>query len=242
MAQWLFLVRPLYFPAQTCHNGFVHKSREWDGQRCAPLFLFIGPLRRQEDFAKMESLEEKRVRLLDCPVIAAVKDEAGLDRALQSECEAVFLLFGTLVSVPGLVEKVRGSGKLAIVHIDLVEGLSAREVAVDALQGLCRPDGIISTRPPLIRRARHLGLLTVQRAFILDSLSLDNLPAQLGVGKPDFIEILPGIMPRVIAELAQKTRTPIIAGGLVKYKDEVMAAIRAGAVAVSTSSPAVWEM
>ncbi len=190
----------------------------------------------------MESLEDKRARLLDCPVIAAVKDEAGLEQALQSECEVIFLLFGTIVSVSGLVEKARQSGKLAIVHLDLVEGLASREVTVDALQSLCHPDGIISTRPALIRRARHLGLLTVQRAFILDSLSLDNLPAQLSVGKPDFIEILPGIMPRVISELAQKTRTPIIAGGLVKYKDEVMAAIRAGAVAVSTSSRTVWEM
>ena len=189
----------------------------------------------------MESLEDKCARLLDCPVIAAVKDETGLEQALQSDCEVIFLLFGTIVSVPGLVEKVRQSGKLAIVHLDLVEGLASREVAVDALQSLCHPDGIISTRPALIRRARHLGLLTVQRAFILDSLSLDNLPAQLNVGKPDFIEILPGIMPRVISELAQKTRTPIIAGGLVKYKDEVMAAIRAGAVAVSTSSRTVWE-
>lgn len=190
----------------------------------------------------LDTLEEKRGRLLDCPVIAAVKDEAGLEQALRSECEVVFLLFGTIVSVSSLVERVRRSGKLAIVHIDLVEGLASREVAVDALQALCAPDGIISTRPALIRRARHLGLLTVQRAFILDSLSLDNLPAQLNVGKPDFIEILPGIMPRVIGELAQKTRTPIIAGGLVKYKDEVMAAIRAGAAAVSTSSPSVWEM
>lgn len=190
----------------------------------------------------LDTLEEKRGRLLDCPVIAAVKDEAGLEQALRSECEVVFLLFGTIVSVSSLVEQVRRSGKLAIVHIDLVEGLASREVAVDALQALCAPDGIISTRPALIRRARHLGLLTVQRAFILDSLSLDNLPAQLNVGKPDFIEILPGIMPRVIGELAQKTRTPIIAGGLVKYKDDVMAAIRAGAAAVSTSSPSVWEM
>ncbi len=215
---------------------------EWDGWMCVPLFLFDRTLWRRGLVREMETLEDRCRRLLDCPVIAAVKDEAGLEQALQSECEVIFLLFGTIVSVPGLVEKVRRGGKLAIVHIDLVEGLSAREVAVDALQGLCRPDGIISTRPPLIRRARHLGLLTVQRAFILDSLSLDNLPAQLNVGKPDFIEILPGIMPRVISELAQKTRTPIIAGGLVKYKEEVMAAIRAGAVAVSSSSPAVWAM
>lgn len=56
-------------------------------------------------------------------------------------------------------------------HIDLVDGLSAREVAVNSLIALCHPDGIISTHPSLIRRARHQGLLTIQRAFILDSLS-----------------------------------------------------------------------
>ena len=189
-----------------------------------------------------DSILEKKHRMLDCPVIASVKDEAGLAAALKSECEVIFLLFGSVVNIPDLVERVRTAGKLAIVHIDLLDGLSQREVAVDGLTRMCAPDSIISTRPALVRRARHLGLLTVQRAFILDSLALSNLPAQLSVGKPDFIEILPGIMPRVIGELAQKTRTPIIAGGLVKYKDEVMAAIRAGAAAVSTSSPSVWEM
>ena len=32
---------------------------------------------------------------------------------------------------------------------------------MDSLNALCHPDGIISTRPTLIRRARHRGLLTV---------------------------------------------------------------------------------
>ncbi|HJB68848.1 MAG TPA: glycerol-3-phosphate responsive antiterminator [Candidatus Fournierella excrementigallinarum] len=189
-----------------------------------------------------DSTQSKKHRMLDCPVIAAVKDETGLAAALKSECEVIFLLFGSVVNIPDLVERVRGAGKLAIVHIDLLDGLSQREVAVDGLVRMCAPDGIISTRPALVRRARHLGLVTVQRAFILDSLALSNLPDQLSVGKPDFIEILPGIMPRVIAEITQTTATPVIAGGLIKYKDEVMAAMRAGAAAVSTTCPAVWEM
>lgn len=189
-----------------------------------------------------DNIQRKKQRMLDCPVIAAVKDEAGLAAALKSECEVVFLLFGSVVNVADLVARVREAGKLAIVHIDLLDGLSQREVAVDGLTRMCAPDGIISTRPALVRRARHLGLLTVQRAFILDSLALSNLPAQLSVGKPDFIEILPGIMPRVITEITQSTATPVIAGGLIKYKDEVIAAMRAGAAAVSTTCPAVWEM
>ena len=170
--------------------------------------------------------------LLDEPVIAAVKTDDALTAALASPCSTVFLLASTLLNV----------GELAVVHIDLVDGLSAREVAVNSLIALCHPDGIISTHPSLIRRARHQGLLTIQRAFILDSLSLNNLSGQLEQGKPDFVEILPGIMPRVITEISTRTRVPVIAGGLLRDKADVMAAMRAGASAVSTSAPELWDI
>ena len=104
--------------------------------------------------------------LLDEPVIAAVKTDESLTAALASPCSAVFLLASTLLTVDGLVHRIHDAGKLAVVHIDLVDGLSSREIAVDSLNALCHPDGIISTRPTLIRRARHRGLLTVQRAYI----------------------------------------------------------------------------
>ena len=180
--------------------------------------------------------------LLDEPVIAAVKTDEALTAALASPCSAVFLLASTLLTVDGLVHRIHDAGKLAVVHIDLVDGLSSREIAVDSLNALCHPDGIISTRPTLIRRARHRGLLTVQRAFILDSLSLTSLSGQLEQGKPDFVEILPGIMPRVIAEISARTQVPVIAGGLLRDKADVMAAMRAGTAAVSTSAPSLWDI
>ena len=173
--------------------------------------------------------------LLDEPVIAAVKTDEALTAALASPCSTIFLLASTLLTVNGLVHRIHDAGKLAVVHIDLVDGLSSREIALDSLNALCHPDGIISTRPALIRRARHCGLLTVQRAFILDSLSLTSLSGQLEQGKPDFVEILPGIMPA-------RTQVPVIAGGLLRDKADVMAAMRAGAAAVSTSAPSLWDI
>ena len=65
---------------------------------------------------------------------------------------------------------------------------------------------------------------------------------QLEQGKPDFVEILPGIMPRVIAEISARTQVPVIAGGLLRDKADVMAAMRAGAAAVSTSAPSLWDI
>ena len=90
--------------------------------------------------------------LLDEPVIAAVKTDESLTAALASPCSTVFLLASTLLTVDGLVRRIHEAGKLAVVHIDLVDGLSSREIAVDSLIALCSPDGIISTRPTLIRR------------------------------------------------------------------------------------------
>ena len=179
--------------------------------------------------------------LLSEPVIAAVKTESALTAALASPCSTVFLLASTLVNVEGMVQRIQQAGKLAVVHIDLVDGLSGRDIAVDSLIALCHPDGIISTHPTLIRRARHRGLLTIQRVFILDSLSLTTLSGQLELGKPDFVEILPGILPRISTEISTQISVPIIAGGLLRDKADVIAAMRAGAAAVSTSAPSLWD-
>ena len=80
--------------------------------------------------------------LLDEPVIAAVKTDDALTAALASPCSTVFLLASTLLNVGELVRRIHAAGKLAVVHIDLVDGLSAREVAVNSLIALCHPDGI----------------------------------------------------------------------------------------------------
>ncbi len=98
--------------------------------------------------------------LLDEPVIAAVKTDDALTAALASPCSTVFLLASTLLNVGELVRRIHAAGKLAVVHIDLVDGLSAREVAVNSLIALCHPDGIISTHPSLIRRAPLAATVT----------------------------------------------------------------------------------
>lgn len=60
--------------------------------------------------------------------------------------------------------------------------------------------------------------------------------------KPDFIEVLPGLMPKVIQKICRTSRTPIIAGGLITDKEAVMGALNAGAIAVSTTHQDVWRM
>ena len=40
--------------------------------------------------------------------------------------------------------------------------------------------------------------------------------------KPDYIEVLPGIMPQVISKMCKVSKAPIIAGGLISEKESVM--------------------
>lgn len=187
-------------------------------------------------------MKQMKELLTDSPVVAAVKDESDLVQALESECRVVFLLYGNILNIGELVSRVQERDKLCVVHIDLVEGLSNRDIAVDGLVKLSRPDGIISTRSGLIRRAQQLGLLSIQRAFLLDSMSMRSLLSQIESNRPDFVEILPGVIPGAIREVVERTTVPVIAGGLIRSKQDVMQALNAGVIAVSSSSQEVWEM
>jgi glycerol uptake operon antiterminator len=61
--------------------------------------------------------------------------------------------------------------------------------------------------------------------------------------QPDMIEILPGIIvPKMIRKICAKSRVPVICGGLIQDKEDVMNALSAGAAAISTTCPEVWFM
>ncbi len=183
------------------------------------------------------------LRLLeDGPVIAAVKDGAGLDAALESDVPVVFLLASDVLNVGDVTLRVHKAGKRVFVHLDLVEGLAARDIAADFIARNTVADGVISTRDSLTRRARELGLLAIRRVFLLDSMALATVERHLTQDSADLIEVLPGLMPKIIRRLAAVVSKPIIAGGLISDKEDVTGALGAGAIAVSTTNPTVWSM
>ena len=180
------------------------------------------------------------------PIIAAVKDDRELAKALQSDVDVVFILYGDVCTIPMIVDRIKEAGRTAMVHLDLVSGLSPKEISIDYIRMRTRADGIITTRANLIRHARESGLATILRYFVLDSLALINIEKQSQqhhASQPDLIEILPGVIsPKVLSRICQMSRVPVIAGGLIHDREDVMNALNAGAIAISTSTPDVWEM
>ena len=178
--------------------------------------------------------------LEDSPVIAAIKDDNGLKECLKSDIQVVFILYGDICNIADIVDTVKQAGKMALVHLDLINGLSAKDVAVDFIKKYTRADGIISTRPQLIRHAKELSLYTVMRFFVIDSMAYDNIEKQLHAVRPDFIEILPALMPKVISRICDLSPVPVIAGGLISDKEDVMQMIQAGAISISSTNEKVW--
>lgn len=110
--------------------------------------------RKQTDFVQA---------LQDSPIIAALKNDEGLEQALGSDCAIVFFLYGSILNIDQLVARVKERDKMAFVHADLIEGMTAKDIAANFIAQRTQADGIISTRPNIIRRAKALDLLTIQR-------------------------------------------------------------------------------
>lgn len=185
----------------------------------------------------------KPIDLLEIsPVIAAIKNEEGLRKSFESECQVVFVLYGNILNISEIVKALKKKNKYVMVHVDLLRGLNSNEVVVDFIKKNTEANGIISTKPVLVKRAAELDLLGILRIFMIDSMAMNTTKKQLDSFRPDVIEIMPGIMPKVIKEMRAYTKIPIIVGGLLSDKKDIMMAFQAGADAVSTTKEDLWFM
>lgn len=173
-------------------------------------------------------------------IIAAVRSADMLKRAVESQASAVFILGGELIEIGRMVDVARSARKPVFVHVDLIEGLAGDQAGIRFLARKIGPDGIITTRHHLVGVARKERLLTVQRLFIVDSQALATGVGAVNAGRPDAVEVMPGIIPRIIAEACVRLDVPIIAGGLIRSAAEVDEALKAGACAASLSREELW--
>ncbi len=68
------------------------------------------------------------------PVIAAVKDNASLQLAIDSECQFISVLYGNICTISNIVKKIKNAGKYSFIHVDLLEGASNKEVVIQFLK------------------------------------------------------------------------------------------------------------
>lgn len=173
-------------------------------------------------------------------LIPAVRKPEDLEAACRSEWPAVFLLTGDLLTVGGYVEQVLRADKLVFLHVDFIMGLGGDPVAMKYIAEKIRPTGIISTKSHFVKHAKKNGLMAIQRIFLIDTSALEHGIQNIEQSGPDAVEIMPGLIPRVIRELVARLPLPIIAGGLIQEHSEIGTALEAGAMAVSMGNKKLW--
>jgi len=179
---------------------------------------------------------------LDSPIIAAVKNEDLLEKAIQSDCKVLFLLYGTICNIDVIVDKIKQADKLAFVHVDLIQGLGNRDIAVNFIQEHTKADGIISTKQNIIRHAQEMHMTAGERTFIVDSMAFQTIQNHIQTIQPDFLEIMPGLVTDIIKQLSELSSIPIVASGLMRSKADILTSLDAGAQAISTTRPELWKL
>ncbi|MDB5054316.1 MAG: glycerol uptake operon antiterminator regulatory protein [Bacilli bacterium] len=179
------------------------------------------------------SIQEQKI----LPAIRKMKD---LEKLLQSSFEYIVLLDSHIGQLKSIVDLVKSHQKKLLLHVDLVEGLKNDEHAAEFLCQSIKPAGLISTRGNVIVKAKQNGLIAIQRVFLLDSSALEKSYLMVERTQPDYIEVLPGVMPNFITEVRERVGIPIFAGGLIRTVTDVENALNAGATAVTTSQMELW--
>lgn len=180
------------------------------------------------------------------PIIASARNLADIDAAIKTDVRVIFILGGNILTIADYVARVRDAGRIAIVHMDLVAGLTSKDISVKFLHDHAHAQGITTTKAALIPYARELGMASVLRYFVLDSMASENIKRQnllAPQAQPDAVEILPGVISsRVMSGICAECHVPVIAGGLIQDREDVYNALKSGCTAISSSHRNVWRM
>ncbi|CAM5784781.1 MULTISPECIES: glycerol-3-phosphate responsive antiterminator [Brevibacillus] len=174
-------------------------------------------------------------------ILPAARHMKDFDHILESPYEYGVFLDTHIAQLKGLYDMAEKHKKKMFLHADLVQGLKNDEYAAEFLCQQIKPAGLISTRSSVILKAKQKGVLAIQRIFLLDTNALEKSYLLLEKTQPDFIEVLPGAMPAIITEVFERTKIPILAGGLIRTIDDVNMALQGGASAITTSNRKLWE-
>lgn len=134
-----------------------------------------------------------------------------------------------------MIKKIHESNKLALVHIDMIHGISVDEYGTEFLCQRLRADGVISTKTKIIETTKRNKKIAVLRVFLIDSKSIDRGIETILKSQPDVVEVMPAIAYKIIPYIKSKISIPIIGGGLLKSIDDINDGLVAGCIGFTVS-------
>jgi len=174
-------------------------------------------------------------------LINVIKEEKHIDKALESDSKIAFILAGSIVNLKTYVDCIKKKNKLVFIHVEMIGGLNCDRDGISFIAKYVRPSGIISTKKNILKSAKKHSLLTVQRIFAIDTDAVTTSITLINRLKPDVVEIMPARMPEIIEIINKSVDVPVITGGLIRNRIHIERALEAGAIAVASGTPKIWE-
>ncbi|NMO97385.1 glycerol-3-phosphate responsive antiterminator [Paenibacillus lemnae] len=191
----------------------------------------------------MESKGEDNIEKPDLkvfPIIASVTRMDQLEAAMSSRVDRVILMAGDILNLSEIVDSLHQSGKKVFVHLEMVGGIGRDNVAVQYIADRFGIDGIVTTKTNAVAAARQAGIMSIQRVFAIDSAAVETAVKMINQARPDEVELMPGLMPRVIADMKKRIERPLIVGELIRSEQEIHLALESGANHISTGAVQFW--
>lgn len=179
-------------------------------------------------------------KVAENPIIASISNLENLDAALESPCQVISLLTGNIFNLKEISHKVQERNKILLIYVDEIDGFSKDTWGLEYIVKNIPLDGIISSKENIVKQSKDMGVFTIRRSFIQDNSTLDKMLDSIKKNRPHTLEILPGIMPKVIEKIIDATKIPLIASGLICDQGDINSSLGSGAIAVSTSNKDVW--
>ena len=174
-------------------------------------------------------------------ILPALSNFKSIKEFIKSSIEYCILVDFQLAELEDIILELREHNKKVLVHIDLIKGLAANEFGAIFLIQKLHVDGIISTKHQPIVVAKKRKVISIQRIFLKDSLSLDKSITLVNKVRPDYLEIMPAISNSTLSTIISRTNLKVFCGGLIQSREQIDNCLANGAVGVTTSNIELWQ-
>lgn len=172
------------------------------------------------------------------PVVPSMK---RLEKFIETDLVVCILQDIHISLLEHMIKTLHDNNKLALVHIDMVHGISNDEHGAEFLCQRLRADGVISSKTRIIETTKKNKKIAIQRMFLIDSKSIERGIETLQKSQPDIVEIMPAIAYKIIPYIKSKISMPLIGGGLLKSKEDILQGLEAGCMAFTVSDLCLCE-
>lgn len=172
------------------------------------------------------------------PVVHSMK---RLEKFIETDLIVCILQDIHISLLEHMIKTLHDNNKLALVHIDMVHGISSDEHGAEFLCQRLRADGVISSKTRIIETTKKNKKIAIQRMFLIDSKSIERGIETLQKSQPDIVEVMPAIAYKIIPYIKSQINMPLIGGGLLKTKEDILQGLEAGCMAFTVSDLCLCE-